>query len=110
MVQLVNLPLQCIIYLLVTKGRYERVARFRVARDDTSVSSRVIIACVIDILGIFELISGYGLLVQIEQHIVIIIQGLRMFIHIPLGFAEILYSSITFIYNSIQFLLGIGIF
>ena len=76
MIQLVSFPIQVIPSLSVTK-----VLGGRVARSATVISNKIIIARFLDIFGLVQLESGAGILVQLEQYLVMIIQGLHLFIN-----------------------------
>ena len=48
------------------------------------------------------------LLEQLVHHVVLLLQGLQMFLHFLLSLAELIYSSIVFRYTSIQLCFGLG--
>ena len=101
MFHLVILPLHGILSLYVANGPYQGVARFRVTRDATAVDDRGIIARFLDLIYLFQLTAVYGLLFHLENHLIMILQGLNLFVHVFLSIVELLSRIILFSYTSI---------
>ena len=95
MFQIVNFPSQRIFYLSVTKVQYGRFSRVRVTINATAVAAQVIIARFIDFIDIVQLPEDDGLIGYLEQHIVLILQGLHLLLHLLLSLAELLDSGVA---------------
>ena len=96
MVRLVNFLIQWLISLSFTKVRDRGLSRVQFARDATVVADRGIISRFIDILVLVQIAVVDGLLGHLEQHLVLLLWGLHLFVYFHLSLEEILDSSIAF--------------
>ena len=75
---------------MVINGRDRRVAIFLVARYATVIADRAIIVRFLGIIYLVQFIEGADLIGHLEEHIVMLIQVLHLFLYFILSLAELL--------------------
>ena len=96
MVHFIHLPLQGLIYISVAKGQYVIVSRFRFYRDANFIAARGIISRFLGILNLVQLTVGDLIVLNIEHNLVLLLQGLHIFLNFLLHNTELLKSSTVF--------------